>query len=171
MERRAGTTGQWIRAHPVDVRETEVALTGLYPGEVYQFRVKAVNAIGWSEPSGESEPYRVPYDASLATRPSFTVGLRDAVVMEHEKVEFVVQVDGVPPPSVQWLVNDSSDAKFIVTERDPETGMSTLVVNDVLATDEGEVRCVAVNDIGQSTSSAVLTVEGAQLVNLLLIVD
>jgi hypothetical protein len=48
----------------------------------------------------------------------------------------------------------------IVTEQDPDTGVSTLVVNDVLAGDEGEVKCVAVNDAGQSTSSAILTVEG-----------
>lgn len=161
MERKAGNTGQWIRAHPVDVRETEVALTGLHPGEFYRFRVKALNAIGWSEPSDESETYQVPYDPESMIGPSFTVGLRDAVVMEHEKVEFVVEVHGVPPPVVQWMVNElTTDVKIIVTERDPDSGISTLIVNDVLATDEGEVKCVAVNDAGQSTSSALLTVEG-----------
>ena len=149
-----------MRAHPVDVRDTEVTLTGLIPGQDYKFRVKAVNAIGWSEPGSESESYRVPFDPNNVVSPSFSVGLRDAVVMEHEKVEFRVEVQGSPPPVVQWIVNASSDSKVIVTERDPDTGVSTLVVNDVLAGDEGEVKCVAVNDAGQSTSSAILTVEG-----------
>ncbi|XP_046632684.1 titin homolog isoform X7 [Daphnia pulicaria] len=159
VERKAGPNGQWVRAHPLDVRESEVTLTGLIPGQDYKFRVKAVNAIGWSEPGSESESYRVPYDPNNVVSPSFSVGLRDAVVMEHEKVEFRVEVQGIPPPDVQWIVNASSDAKVIVTERDPDSGVSTLVVNDVLAGDEGEVKCVAVNDAGQSTSSAILTVE------------
>lgn len=149
-----------MRAHPVDVRETEIALTGLTPGQIYQFRVKALNAIGWSEPGSESEPFRVPVDPSSVVRPSFAVGLRDAVVMEHEKVEFVVEVHGIPPPTVQWVVNESSDCKVVVTDIDPDTGVSSLVVNDVLAGDGGEVKCVAVNDVGQATSSAILTVEG-----------
>lgn len=160
VERKAGTNGQWLRAHPVDVRETQVALTGLQPGQTYQFRVKASNAMGWSEPGSESELYRVPLDPSDAVRPSFVVGLRDAVVMEHEKVEFLVEVHGIPPPEVEWIVNQSAGAKMIVTERDPDSGESMLVLNNILASDGGEVKCVAVNDVGQATSSAMLTVEG-----------
>ncbi|KAI9552423.1 hypothetical protein GHT06_022789 [Daphnia sinensis] len=159
VERKAGANGQWVRAHPLDVRETEVTLTGLQPGQDYRFRVKASNAIGWSEPGSESESYLVPYDPNNVVRPSFTVGLRDAIVMEHEKVEFVVEVQGIPPPEVQWVVNASTDSKVIVTDRDPDTGVSTLVVNDVLACDEGEVKCIATNEAGQSTSSAILSVE------------
>lgn len=160
VERKAGTNGQWIRAHPVDVRDTEVALTGLEPGQVYRFRVKALNAIGWSEPGSESELFRVPVDPTDATRPSFSVGLRDAIVMEHEKVEFVVQAHGCPPPDVQWIVNDSTQSRMIVTDRDPDSGVCSMVLNDVMANDGGEVKCVAVNDVGQATSSAMLTVEG-----------
>lgn len=159
VERKAGENGQWVRAHPLDVRETEVALTGLQPGQDYRFRVKASNAIGCSEPGSESESYLVPYDPSNVVRPSFTVGLRDAIVMEHEKVEFVVEVQGIPPPEVQWIVNGSTDSKVIVTDRDPDSGVSTLIVNDVLAGDEGEVKCIATNEAGQSTSIAILSVE------------
>lgn len=80
--------------------------------------------------------------------------------MEHEKVEFVVEVQGIPPPEVQWIVNGSTDSKVIVTDRDPDSGVSTLIVNDVLAGDEGEVKCIATNEAGQSTSIAILSVEG-----------
>ncbi len=85
----------------MDVRETdEISLTGLVPGQIYQFRVKALNAIGWSEPGTELELFRIPLDHTSAVRLSFVVGLRYAVVMEHKKVEFVIEVHEIPPPTV-----------------------------------------------------------------------
>lgn len=170
MEKRctgAGKEGQWTRAHPVDVKETEAALTGLQPGREYQFRVKAINALGWSPPSPESSPYRLPFNPDKATRPSFMTGLRDVTVMEHEKVEFRVEVTGMPMPSVQWSVNDSgifsSRMRVLTDEEGASSGISsvsTLVLDDVLAADDGEVKCVAVNELGQTTTAAFLNVEG-----------
>ena len=82
----------WIRAHPVEVRDTEITLTGLHPGQTYVFRVKAFNAIGFSLPSGESEPYQILYDLDNAFPPTFAEGLRDTTVMEHEKVNLCLLI-------------------------------------------------------------------------------
>lgn len=164
MEKKLANGQIWSRANPVDVRETEVALTGLQPGGEYRFRVRAINAIGWSPPSSESGPFRMPLDPASASPPSFPIGLRNVNVMEHEKVEFRVEVSGLPPPSVHWSVNDSSilstaDGRMRVVE-DEGPGISVLVLNDVLAADDGEVKCLAVNEGGQATTTAILTVEG-----------
>lgn len=166
MERRAiGPAGptEWTRAHPVDARDTEVTVTGLHLGQTYQFRVRAMNAMGVSEPSRETEPFKVPFELSMMMRPSFVTGLRDANVMEHEMVDFSVEVHGVPPPVVEWTVNDvpveQHGGKFNVSPRDPDTGQASLSLNDVMASDGGEIKCTATNDIGQSTSIAVLNVE------------
>jgi hypothetical protein len=145
----------------VDVRQTEVVLTGLEPGQVYQFRVKAINAMGWSLPSEESEPHFITaYDADSVVRPSFVSGLRDTTCLEHEKVELHVQVAGIPVPDLEWFLRDvplnsSSSSKTIVV-KDRSGLNSSLVLNDVLTTDEGEIRCVATNELGSSTTMALV---------------
>ena len=44
------TTGRWLPAGIVDPEKTEHSVTGLEPGKKYEFRVKAVNEEGESEP-------------------------------------------------------------------------------------------------------------------------
>ncbi|PRD26308.1 UNVERIFIED_CONTAM: unc-22 [Trichonephila clavipes] len=50
IERMDPTTGRWIPAGRVDKDKTEAPITGLDPGKKYQFRVKALNDEGESEP-------------------------------------------------------------------------------------------------------------------------
>ena len=90
VERRVVISGQWTRSLAVEDRVCEVTLTGLHPGQVYQFRVRAYNALGWSDASTKTQPYRVPFDPDSGTAPFFVQALRDATVMEHEKVRHCV---------------------------------------------------------------------------------
>lgn len=144
------------------MRETTVVVTGLQPGQLYHFRVKAQNAVDWSLPGKESESFRTPLDPSRVASPSFVCGLHDITVMEHEKVEFVVEVSGLPPPTVEWFVNNKSveeDSRVTVVA-DEDFGTYSLVLNDVLAADGGEIKCVAVNQVGQTSTTAFFSVEG-----------
>lgn len=50
VEKMDTTTGRWVSAGMVDPEKTEITLTGLEPGKRYEFRVKAVNEEGESEP-------------------------------------------------------------------------------------------------------------------------
>lgn len=50
VEKMDVTTGRWTPAGIVDPDKTEHTLTGLEPGKKYEFRVKAVNEEGESEP-------------------------------------------------------------------------------------------------------------------------
>ena len=90
VERRVVISGQWTRSLAVEDRVCEVTLTGLHPGQVYQFRVRAYNALEWSDASTKTQPYRVPFDPDSGTAPFFVQALRNATVMEHEKVRHCV---------------------------------------------------------------------------------
>ena len=80
------------------------------------------------------------------------------------QVEFSVEVQGVPPPSIQWYCGDNeiseNDPKLLVSDMD-EYGVATLILNDIRAEDGGEIKCVAANQVGITTTAALLTVEGS----------
>lgn len=50
LEKMDITSGRWVPAGLVDPDKTEQDITGLEPGKKYEFRVKAVNEEGESEP-------------------------------------------------------------------------------------------------------------------------
>lgn len=50
VEKMDAATGRWVPAGFVDPNKTEQEITGLEPMKKYQFRVKAVNEEGESEP-------------------------------------------------------------------------------------------------------------------------
>lgn len=50
VEKMDTATGRWVPAGFVDPTKTEAEITGLEPGHKYQFRVKAQNEEGESEP-------------------------------------------------------------------------------------------------------------------------
>lgn len=50
LEKMDTSTGRWVPAGFIDPAKTEHEFTGLEPGKKYNFRVKAVNEEGESEP-------------------------------------------------------------------------------------------------------------------------
>lgn len=50
IEKMDVTSGRWVPVSVVDPDKTEQTITGLEPGKKYEFRVKAVNEEGESEP-------------------------------------------------------------------------------------------------------------------------
>lgn len=68
LEKMDVTTGRWVPAGFVDPEKTEQEITGLEPGKKYEFRVKAVNEEGESEPleTGTAIVAKNPYDIPSA---------------------------------------------------------------------------------------------------------
>lgn len=56
VEKMDVTTGRWVPAGFVDPEKTELDVTGLEPNRKYEFRVKAVNEEGESEPLSTDTP-------------------------------------------------------------------------------------------------------------------
>lgn len=63
VERRHGR-GKWLRCNFTDISETQFTVTGLSPGDRFEFRVIARNAVGTVSPPSNSSPYIMTKDES-----------------------------------------------------------------------------------------------------------
>ena len=86
VEHRKMGSPHWVRSAPVLCTFPELTLSGLEPGWRYQFRIRAQNAMGLSEPSELSDPLTVTLQRTAALAPRFDLELRDCTVIEGEQV-------------------------------------------------------------------------------------
>lgn len=70
------TSGRWVPAGICDPEKTEATVTGLEPGKKYEFRVKAVNE------EGESEPLQT--DGSILAKDPFGKILYIIITVRHK---------------------------------------------------------------------------------------
>lgn len=63
VERRQGR-GKWLRCNFTDVSETQFTVTALSPGDRFEFRVIARNAVGTISPPSNSSGYIMTKDES-----------------------------------------------------------------------------------------------------------
>ena len=63
VERRQGR-GKWLRCNFIDISETQFTVTGLSPGDRFEFRVIARNAVGTVSPPSNSSGYIMTRDES-----------------------------------------------------------------------------------------------------------
>ncbi|RZC31780.1 titin, partial [Asbolus verrucosus] len=166
VEHRRTGSPHWVRATPLLIPFPELTISGLEPGWRYQFRVRAENAVGLSDPSEISEPLTVTLQKYAITAPKFTEELKDATVLENEKVEFVVHFLGQPAPKVCWFKDGfeifSSRRTRILTEND----RSILTIHQSALADEGEIKCAATNKAGHASTKARLTLEAPPSIRL-----
>lgn len=93
---------------------------------------------------------------------SFVRGLVDKNPTEHESVSFDVTLSK-PNHQVKWFVNDVEVAETIKFKPKKIDDLKfTLEINDVLLADEGAVKCVILNEIGDKLAESVckLAVKG-----------
>jgi len=87
IEHRRLGSPHWIRSTSGLCAFPELTLSGLEPGWRYQFRVRAQNALGFSQPSEVSEPLTVTLQrVAVACAPHFDLELKDTVALENEQV-------------------------------------------------------------------------------------
>jgi hypothetical protein len=93
VEHRKMGSPNWVRSAPVLCTFPELTLSGLEPGWRYQFRIKAQNALGLSEPSELSDPLTVTLQRTASIAPRFDAELRDFVALEGEQVCFIIYIE------------------------------------------------------------------------------
>ncbi|XP_043484198.1 titin homolog [Leptopilina heterotoma] len=166
VEHRKLGSPNWIRSTPVLCKFSEVTLSGLEPGWRYQFRIRAQNALGLSEPSEISDPLTVTLQRAIASSPYFDIELKDTTSLENEQAEFEVQYSGVPSPKIAWFKDGfeifSSRRTRIVTEN----GKSVLLIHRTAIDDEGEIKCTATNRAGHVSTKARLMLEAPPRIRL-----
>lgn len=57
VEKRQGPEDRWVRCNFIDVSECQYTVTGLSPGDRYEFRILARNAVGTISPPSQSSGY------------------------------------------------------------------------------------------------------------------
>lgn len=166
IEHRRTGSPHWVRATPLLVQFPEITISGLEPGWRYQFRVRAENAVGFSDPSELSDPITVTLQRNAITAPRFIEELKDVVALENEKLEFVVHFVGQPSPTICWFKDGfeifSSRRIRIQTDND----RSILTIYQCALSDEGEIKCTATNRAGHVSTKAKLTLEAPPTIRL-----
>lgn len=95
--------------------------------------------------------------------PIFKEPLTSQQVAEQSIVRFDVRVFGYPQPVVEWFkdgkqLQDMGRIIIIDDVDDKEPELFSLVIEDCVLDDEGEYKCIAMNEAGKSTSTCTLSV-------------
>lgn len=96
--------GDWVPCVTVPGNVTKATAPDLHPGEIYQFRVRAVNKAGKGEPSDptgdiEAKPRKMAPKINLG-------GLLDIRVKAGTPINLDVNFEGEPKPKATWKIND-----------------------------------------------------------------
>lgn len=94
-------------------------------------------------------------------KPSFKSPHKDVNVTESDEARFDVRVAGQPEPVVEWFKNDTkiTDEGRTVLLDDEEEDLFSLVIEHVKPEDAGVYKCVASNDVGETSCTANLQVQ------------
>ncbi|KAL4656696.1 titin-like [Arapaima gigas] len=149
---------EWIKANqtPDSCQETKFKIISLTDGDLYRFRVMAVNAAGISEPAYIPEPVRAQdrleppellLDASMA---------REVRAMAGTHIVLRAGIKGMPFPKVTWKKNDAdvpprADIKV--------TGVETkLEMRFCVRSDCGDYTLTVENPAGSKTATCTVLV-------------
>ena len=98
--------------------------------------------------------------ANVKCPPVFKVALKDTTANEGDtNVEFVVNVNAYPKPSVKWYLDETEiTEKRTEYTRIEEGDSCKLIIKEVTTELKGKYTCKVVNDLGSIETSAKLTV-------------
>ena len=153
------SSGKWTRAHEVPGTFTKCTVPNLTEGETYEFRVKAINAGGASQPSNEVGP--VTCKARNLPPKIDRTNMNEVRCKAGETFSFDINVSGEPIPEKKWMINQeeitvTEKIKIVQTHHNiklivraatrKENGMMTLTARNSNGFDSAEVQ-VTVLDV------------------------
>lgn len=185
VEKRPRGSPNWVAATSSPVVGTSVNIGGLPTDGEFEFRVIPINAAGPGEPSQPTPMTKIQdkrgktsllhwhmivtkyshltLSVQAGAASDFITKLSPATSGVGGTVEFVVQVDGHPPPKVRWLRNgvELSPAGRIRTTGPDDDGFARLTLSDINEHDAGDITCELVTPVNRVSCSAPLDVFGA----------
>ncbi|RUS90387.1 hypothetical protein EGW08_001882, partial [Elysia chlorotica] len=164
LERMDISGKSWLPVTSQPIKDTAYRVTQLRENVTYEFRVRAQNAVGVSEPSPASEPFMCGHKLAREP-PKFIADFGDLSVPVGQDAKFTCQVVGLPTPEVSWYRNyrEVFEGRKC-TIRHENTNM-TLIVKNVDFSDQGEVECQARNKYGAVSIRATLNILAAPQVD------
>lgn len=155
IEKKEKFSPHWEEVLVTNTPEPKATVPELKEGNTYQFRVRAVNKAGPSEPSDATKPHLAKYRflKPLINREK----LHTVKVRAGENVKFDVDVRGEPPPEIKWsfagkpvttsanyrLDNEDYNTKLTITDTERKlSGVYTIFAENTSGTDEATVEVI-----------------------------
>ncbi|CAF0846330.1 unnamed protein product [Brachionus calyciflorus] len=158
VEKKQVNSDYWSRAHSYLISDTNCVVSELIDNADYEFRVRAVNKAGESEPSSTTGRVKIT-EFPDGTKPEFIKKLVDAEGSIGGQVSYRVEFEGKPAPTAKWFKNGievSQGNKYeIISEQ-----FSSILTIKHLADNENNhpVKCVISNPLGKESSEALIKV-------------
>lgn len=145
-------SSEWVTGPEVPPEKKSARVPNLKEGTQYQFRVKAVNKAGPSQPSEASKPVLV--KARFVKPFIIGDGLKGMIVKKGQVIKYDIDFGGEPPPTVKWELNGrelSGNQKISIESTDKNT---MIAVKSTVRADSGKYRLTLTNSSGSVTSEA-----------------
>lgn len=155
IEKKEKFSPHWEEVLVTDTPDTKAQVAGLKEGNTYQFRVRAVNKAGPSEPSDSTKPHVAKH---RFLKPHINRDkLKTVKVRAGESVKFDVDVRGEPPPTIKWskegqpietsahyrVENEDYNTKLAITDTERKlSGVYTIFAENPSGTDEATVEVI-----------------------------
>ncbi len=158
IEKKAKNELDWSVGGEVKEPVTKGACKGLIEGQIYEFRVKAVNKAGPGAPSDASPPHKAK-PKNLKPRIDRT-NLKPITVKVGKPINLEVDIIGEPPPEVKWFLKGqpvSNDGNVTITNVDYHT---SLKIEKATRAHSSGWTIVATNASGKDEAVVEITVLG-----------
>ncbi|XP_049301026.1 twitchin isoform X7 [Anopheles funestus] len=147
VERRDIGGARWVKCNENNIPVTELTVTNLIEGGVYEFRVYAVNNYGVSPPSPETRSVRIGEQLDTE-KPEWVKRLKFNLVPLGKSVELTCEAHGKPEPTCRWLRNGKEITHGGQYALESKNGVFSLHISNVTYRDEGDYTCEALNFVG-----------------------
>ncbi|KAH3877136.1 hypothetical protein DPMN_000993, partial [Dreissena polymorpha] len=157
IEKKPKDSDLWQRVNDALAIDTKYLVPDLVENSEMEFRVKAVNAAGESEPSGCSSPIKIK-EKIVGNAPEFSKKLQGVKAPLGGEAVFTVEADGKPAPEVTWYKNGiplANTSRCRMRENGP---VYTLTLSDLTESDKGNITCELRNPLGTESCTCDLKV-------------
>ncbi|POI20489.1 hypothetical protein CIB84_015762, partial [Bambusicola thoracicus] len=162
IEKRQGSEDRWLRCNFTDVSECQYTVTGLSPGDRYEFRVLARNAVGTISPPSQSSGYIMTRDENVA--PTIEFGpehFEGLTVKAGESIRLKALIKGRPVPKVMWFKDGKEIEKTMSIEITTGIGYSTIFIRDATRDHRGVYTVEAKNASGTKREDITFRIQDA----------
>ena len=177
VEKKPVGSDQWTKATPYTISDNNVTIGDLPENGEMEFRVRAINKAGESEPSSSTGRVKITeYPSKILSNakksdeivdldgraPTFVKKVTDASAPLNGEGAFTVEFDGNPAPEVKWFRNGlelSSGGRYRITTQ-PNESKSTLTFTESWESDNNsKITCELVNPLGRESCEAMFHVK------------